>query len=206
MGYHRDFLLPDLLRDFAPCHIVSDNELMKGACERYLFCFSRMSLRLRTDIPFLDELLKVNPEICLAAFLQSTILLRRVSNETRPLVYAILKQTLGLFAVKEEPSTGLGLNFNQLVVSIGRTEWARQDRVVVEAWFKAGLPYVRAHKALSLSLHTDQEVFLMIADNCLSKYKKQAFLRSSHKLRSDKTFMMKVVAKDPSLFSCASMQ
>lgn len=57
-----------------------------------------------------------------------------------------------------------------------------------------------------MRLENDRSVFLMIAAYGTPKHKRESFLQASEELRGDKAFMMKVVAKDPLLFSCASTE
>lgn len=85
--------------------------------------------------------------------------------------------------------------------------WAHRD--VAIAWFRAGLPFlhgVMTTYPACLSLSNDKEIFLLVAEHCVPDLKKESNLSSSQALRNNKEFMTKVLAKDASLFLCASTE
>ena len=125
-----------------------------------------------------------------------------------PLLIDVLRRTLSLYRLRGDPvfktrSMSQVASWLESRIYLGR---GRHHHDVVTAWFQAGIPFFSNmfNYRRELSLRNDKAVFLLIAEHCIPNLKKESFLMSSKKIRSDKAFMTKVLAKDASLFVCAS--
>ena len=81
--------------------------------------------------------------------------------------------------------------------------WWSIGRRVPFAWFEAGMPFIQQFRGSWVE--KEQQIFLLIAKYCQSKYKLSSFMNASHKLRGNKKFMRKVIEIDPILFSCCAI-
>ena len=79
----------------------------------------------------------------------------------------------------------------------------RYQQDVVLAWFQAGLYYTTAWQQEG-RFTNDKDIFLVIAEHCLPKWKKSSFSCASPALKGYKKFMAQVLQKDPTLSTYAS--
>ena len=193
-----------LIRDFAPFHIRSDRELMIKACKSNPGYFRAVGLSLVTDGDFLEELLLFEPDFYVSAFYPLVTLFASVNDHvTRQLLLENMKRCFrSCVLVGDHKKNSCHSSFWMSYCLSKNNLWAQRD--VVVAWFETGLPFVHGHHPRSLKYDTG--VFLLIAEYCSIRDKQLSFLHSSPALRSDKEFMMKVLMKDPSLLSCATME
>lgn len=181
----QSFHLSALLRDFAPREILSDRELMIEACS-VTYDISDVSIlglvdaRLVRDKGFLCECADCNPQN-----------INAISHEVQRLFPEVADR-----AISSDFADRAIYDFADCIAP---EFW--EDRAFVLRFFgHCGLPFLGQFPD---AWQEDEEIFLHIARNCRTDFLSGQFKKASSSLRNKKSFMMKVVEIQPSLFECA---
>jgi hypothetical protein len=179
-----------LLELFAPNGITSDKSLMLYACQ-FDTVLRSVDVTLSQDISFLCEVLQQHP--------QQLVYLDRESQRLFP---ELVPSCLRSFSELNLPSHTI----RKLVENLDRTFWNNQSNC--RLWFILGFPHPHVLMSrgyiLSYFYYDKEEVAILIATHCRREYRNDSFsIATSDRLRSDKSFMSKVVELDPELILCA---
>lgn len=177
-----------------PRRITSDRDLMMRACLNDYRVLKVIDESLRSDREFIDLVLNNDAR---ALPYVSLDLMRRspeyIVKWFKPFAEKLLDDVHGLDSRRI---------IHELALALSEAEfWSQHDAGV--AWFGAGLPLC---SEVPRVLTEDRETMLLIASNCMPKYRRDSFRFMPLLLRADKSFMTKVLEHDPTLFEFASHQ
>jgi hypothetical protein len=181
----------NLLELFAPVTILSDRPLMLQACQ-FDTVLRSVDETLGHDRSFLLGVLQLYP--------QQLIYL---DNESQHMFPDLVLSTLTPFSGLNLPRHAI----RKLIESLDPSFWNYRTNYII--WFTSGLPHphvLQSERTINVDAYYDnEEIALLIAAHCRVDFRKDSFATTtSDRLRSDKSFLTKVLELDPMLILCAA--
>ena len=181
----------NLLELFAPITIISDRPLMLQACE-FDTVLRSVDETLGHDRSFLLEVLQQYP--------QQLIYL---DNESQHMFPDLVLSTLTPLSELNLPRHAI----RKLIESLDPSFWNFRSNYII--WFTSGFPHphvLQAERSIIADAYYDnEEIAMLIAAHCRADFRQDSFeTTTSDRLRSDESFMTKVLELDPMLILCAA--